>query len=62
MAQKREELKQQIGKLAADRDAYLEAQVDAAGGAGDSLDQQIYDAVREQAAAHGLDYEGGPKF
>jgi len=62
IAQKREELKTQIAKLAADRDAYLEAQVDAAGGAADSLDQQIYDAVRDQAAAHGLDYEGGPKF
>ena len=37
-------------------------QVDAAGGADDSLDQQIYDAVREQAAPLGLDYEDGPRF
>jgi Mg-chelatase subunit ChlD len=61
-AQKREELKQQIADLAAERDAYIEKQVDAAGGAGASLDQQIYDAVREQAAPLGLDYEHGPRF
>ena len=28
----------------------------------DSLDQQIYEAVREQAAPLGLDYEDGPSF
>jgi hypothetical protein len=61
-AQKREELKRQIAELAAERDAYIERQVDAAGGAGASLDQQIYDAVREQAAPLGLDYEHGPRF
>jgi Mg-chelatase subunit ChlD len=61
-AQKREELKQRIAELAAERDAYIEKQVDAAGGVGASLDQQIYDAVREQAAPLGLDYEHGPRF
>ena len=61
-AQKREELKRQIAKLAAERDSYIEAQVEADGGAGASLDQQIYDAVREQAAPLGLDYEHGPRF
>jgi uncharacterized protein YegL len=61
-AQKREELKLQIADLAAQRDAYIETQVDAAGGAGASLDQQIYDAVREQAAPLGIDYEHGPRF
>jgi Mg-chelatase subunit ChlD len=61
-AQKREELKRQIAELAAERDAYIEKQVDAAGGAGASLDQQIYDAVREQAEPLGLDYEHGPRF
>jgi hypothetical protein len=59
---KREELQRQIAELAADRDAFIEAEVDAAGGAADSLDQQIFDAVREQAAPLGLEYEGGPKF
>jgi uncharacterized protein YegL len=61
-ALKREELKQQIAELAAERDAYIEANVEAAGGAGASLDQQIYDAVREQAAPLGLQYEDGPRF
>ena len=59
---KREQLQRDIAGLAADRDAYIEQEVDAEGGAADSLDQQIFDAVREQAAPLGLDYEGGPKF
>jgi uncharacterized protein YegL len=61
-AEKRNELKRQIADLAAQRDAYIEAQVDADGGAAASLDQQIYDAVREQAAPLGLEYEDGPRF
>jgi uncharacterized protein YegL len=61
-AEKRDELKRQIADLAAQRDAYIEAQVDADGGAAASLDQQIYDAVREQAAPLGIDYEDGPRF
>ena len=59
---KREQLQSEIAALAADRDAFIEAEVDAGGGAADSLDQQIFDAVREQAAPLGLEYEGGPKF
>jgi Mg-chelatase subunit ChlD len=61
-AEKRRELQRQIAKLAQERDAYIEDKVDEAGGAKDSLDQQIYDAVREQAAPIGLKYDGGPKF
>jgi Mg-chelatase subunit ChlD len=61
-ARKREDLQRQIVKLAADRDAFLEAEVEATGGAAESLDQRIYDAVREQAAPLGLSYEDGPKF
>jgi hypothetical protein len=61
-AHKREELQRQIAALAAERDAYIETQVEAAGGAEESLDQQLYEAVREQAAPLGLDYEDGPKF
>jgi uncharacterized protein YegL len=61
-ARTREELKREIAALAAERDAYLEAHVEAAGGADASLDQQIYDAVREQAAPLGLEYESGPRF
>ena len=36
--------------------------VEAAGGADASLDQQIYEAVREQAAPLGFEYEDGPRF
>ncbi len=61
-AQKRAELQRQIASLAAERDAYIEGEIEAAGGARDSLDQQIYEAVREQAAPLGLDYEDGPRF
>jgi uncharacterized protein YegL len=61
-AEKRETLQRQINELAAERDAYLKDQVEKSGGAADSLDQQIYDAVREQAAPLGLDYADGPKF
>ncbi len=61
-ADKRQSLTQEIAKLAKERDTYIEDKVEEAGGAKDSLDQQIYDAVREQAAPIGLEYEGGPKF
>ena len=61
-AQKREDLKRQIADLAAQRDAYIEKQVDEAGGAAASLDQQIYDAVRAQAAPLGIEYKDGPRF
>jgi Mg-chelatase subunit ChlD len=60
--QKREELQRQIASLAAERDTYIKDELEAAGGADASLDQQIYDAVREQAAPLGLDYEDGPRF
>jgi len=59
---KRADLQRQIAELGTDRDAFIEAEVDAIGGVADSLDQQIYEAVREQAAPLGLSYEGGPKF
>jgi Mg-chelatase subunit ChlD len=61
-AAKREELQRQIAELAAERDAYLDAELAKAGGGAASLDVQIYEAVREQAAPLGLTYEGGPKF
>jgi uncharacterized protein YegL len=61
-AKKREDLQQKIAALAEERDAFIADKVAEAGGAAGSLDQQIYDAVREQAAPAGLRYEGGPKF
>jgi Mg-chelatase subunit ChlD len=61
-AEKREAIRQQLTALAAERDGYIRTQVDAAGGAEASLDQQIYEAVRAQAAPLGLEYEDGPRF
>src|SRR5216110_3419231 len=45
-----------------ERVAIIKQKVEATGGAAGSLDQKIYDAVREQAATKGLEYDGGPKF
>jgi hypothetical protein len=61
-AEKRAELKRRIASLAAERDAFIDARIEAEGGAAASLDQQIYEAVREQAAPHGLEYDDGPRF
>jgi hypothetical protein len=61
-AKKRQDLQHQIAELAKDRDAFIKKKVEEAGGAAGSLDQKIYDAVREQAAPVGLEYDGGPKF
>jgi hypothetical protein len=56
-AQRREELKREIGELARQRSDYLDNEVKQRGGAKDSLDAQVYGAVREQAKAKGLRYE-----
>ena len=58
----REDLQRQIQKLSADRDGYLAEKVEEAGGLRSSLDQQLYDAVKEQASAAGLEYEKGPAY
>lgn len=60
--EKRAELQRQIADLGRERDAFIEAEVKKNGGADASLDVQIYEAVREQAAPLGLDYDSGPKF
>ena len=62
LAEKRADLQQQIRELSQDRDGYLAKKVDAAGGLKDSLDQKLYEAVREQAGAAGLEYEDGPAY
>ena len=56
-AAKREALEQQIKDLSAQRAAYLKSRVEAEGGAETSLDYQIFNAVREQAAEKGLRYD-----
>ena len=59
---KRADLQRQIQVLADDRSSFLKKKVEEAGGLKDSLDQKIYDAVREQAVAAGLEYEDGPTY
>jgi hypothetical protein len=62
LASERKDLKRQIQTLAADRDGYLKKKVEEAGGLDDSLDMQIYEAVRDQAGKAGLEYESGPTY
>jgi len=56
-AGRRNELQRQIDDLAKQRAAYLDRKVEEAGGARDSLDDQIYRTVREQAGKLGMSYE-----
>jgi len=58
----RNDLQRQIRELSADRDGYLAKKVEEAGGLEDSLDQQLYEAVKEQSGKAGLDYEDGPSY
>ncbi len=60
-ARKREELQRQIRDISQERDAYVAKNLADAGGTRDSLDQKIYEAVKEQAEAFGLAYADGPK-
>ena len=62
LAEERADLKREIQALSADRDGYIAGKVDEAGGMKDSLDLQIYEAVRDQAAKAGLEYEKGPSY
>ncbi|HZD51887.1 MAG TPA: vWA domain-containing protein [Woeseiaceae bacterium] len=61
-AGERGELKRRIQQLAEQREAYLGKKVAEAGGAKDSLDQQIFDAVQKQAGEFGLVYPEGPDY
>jgi len=62
LADDRADLKREIQQLSADRDGYLAKKVDEAGGMKDSLDMQLYEAVKEQAGKAGLEYENGPTY
>lgn len=63
LATERSELKRQLRDLSESRSAYLAKKVDEDGGAKDSLDQKLYDAVKEQAGkAAGIEYEDGPAY
>lgn len=61
-AKKRAELKQKISKLAGERDAYIAAELEAKGGAKDSLDEKIYSTVKRQASEIGLSYDAPARY
>lgn len=61
-AKKREALESRIRELAERRDAFIADKVEEAGGAGGSLDRQLYETVRDQAASKGLSYAHGPTY
>jgi uncharacterized protein YegL len=62
LARQREELQAKIETLTESRATFIAEQVEAEGGAADSLDRQLFDTVREQAAPKGLSFDGGPEF
>ena len=62
LADERADLKRQIQVLSVDRDGYIAKKVDEAGGMKDSLDVQLYEAIKEQAGKAGLEYEKGPSY
>ena len=62
LAEERADLQLKIRELSQDRAGYLAKKVDEAGGLKDSLDQKLYNAVKEQAAEAGFKYEDGPAY
>jgi Mg-chelatase subunit ChlD len=62
LATERDELQRQIREMSEDRDGYLAKKVEEAGGLKDSLDQQIYETIKDQSAESGLEYEDGPAY
>jgi hypothetical protein len=62
LAAERQDLQRKIQDLSKDRNEYLVGKVEEAGGLKSSLDQKLYDAVKEQAAEAGLEYEDGPAY
>ena len=62
LAVERQDLQRKIQDLSKDRSEYLVQKVEEAGGMKSSLDQKLYDAVKEQASAAGLEYEDGPAY
>ncbi len=61
-AEKREALQAQISELSRQRRAFIAEHIAERGGADDSLDHQLFEAVRTQAAERGITYEGGPAY
>lgn len=62
LAEERSELQRQIRALSTDRAGYLSKKVEEAGGRKDSLDQKLFDTVKEQGGKVGFEYEDGPAY
>ena len=62
MKTKREAIEKQIKEVGAQRQDHIAAQVKAADKEGQTLDAVIFESVQEQAARHGIVYEGGPTY
>ena len=62
LAEKREKLTREIRQLSEDRNEFIAGKVAEDGGAEDSLDFKMYEAVKEQAESAGLEYSDGPAY
>ena len=62
LADERAELQGRMRELAESREDYIRQKVEEDGGAEDSLDQKLYEAIADQARIVGLDYEDGPSY
>lgn len=62
LAEERADLQRRIQDLSKDRNLFLQKKVEEAGGLASSLDQQLYDAVKQQAGEAGFEYEDGPAY
>lgn len=61
-ALKRQKLSSEIDALAQQRQDYLKNELEEKGGAKESLDQKVFDAVRAQTGKLGMSYEDGPAY
>ena len=52
-----QQLQGEIQELARQRDTFLKEKIAESGGAEDSLDNKLFDAVKDQARAAGITYE-----
>ncbi len=57
-SERRDRIKSRMTEVAEERARWMREKVAADGGAEDSLDHKLFDAVRTQAGAAGLDYDG----
>ena len=62
LAEKRAKLKREIQALAQNRSEYIAKEIDKDDSVESSLDRQLFDAVKEQADAAGLEYGDGPAY